>query len=130
MRTEVINYLKTQNLNGLATSTDLPFDDSGVPLYTKNVKRIYVDNEQRTSEPFIQTLGGVNINNEATSVTIYFALDAKNLITSYDTVVNTVKGVKDITTVEGVHTRNAAVETEYLNDLLITQVTITFTRIS
>jgi hypothetical protein len=130
MRTEVIDYLKTQNLGGLATSTDLPFDDSGVPLYTKNVKRIYVDREQKNSEPLVQTLGGVNINNEATSVTISFATDAKTPLSSYDTVVSNIKGVKDITTVEGVHTRNATVETEYLNDLLITQITITFTRIS
>jgi len=130
MRTEVLDYLKTQNIGGLAISTDLPFDDSGVPLYTKNVKRIYVDREQRTSDPIIQTLGGVNINNEETSVTIFFALDAKTLLSTYDTVVSNIKGVKDITTVAGVHTRNASVETEYLNDLLITQITITFTRIS
>ena len=130
MRTEVLNYLQTQNLGGLGLSKDLPFDDSGVPLYTKNAKRIYVDREQKTSEPVVQTLGGVNINNEATSVTISFATDAKTPLSTYDTVVSTIKQGKDITTVDGVHTRNATVETEYLNDLLITQITITLTRIS
>lgn len=130
MRAETIAYLQTQNLEGLAISTDLPFDESNTPLYTKNIKRIYVDREQFSSEPVIQTLGGVNINNETTSVTVFFAVDAKTPLTSYNTVVSTIKGVKDITTVAGVHTRSATVETEYQNDLLITQVVITFTRIS
>lgn len=129
MRTEVIDYLKTQNLGGLAISNDLPFDDSGVPLYTKNVKRIYVDRVQYSSEPVIQTLSGHTINNEQTSVTIFFVLDAKTLLASYESVISIITRVKDITTVQGVHTRNATVETEYLNDLLVTQITITFTRI-
>lgn len=130
MRTEVVDYLKTQNLGGLAISNDLPFDDSGVPLYIKNVKRIYVDKEQRTSNPVIQTLGGVNINNLESTVTIYFAVDAKTQLSTYDTVISTLQGVKDITTVQGVHTRNATIETEYVDDLLITQVAITFISIN
>lgn len=130
MRTDVINYLKTQTLSGLSISTDLPFDDSGVPLYTKNVKTVYVNSEQVTSEPIIQTLSGVNINNEATSVTIYFTVDAKTLITNYDSIVNILKSVKDNVSIDGVNNRTAEVATEYVNDLLITQTTITLTKIA
>jgi biopolymer transport protein ExbD len=130
MRTEVINYLKTQNLGSIAVSSDLPFDDSGVPLYTKNAKKVYVDNRQITTDPLVQTLGGVNILNESHSVDIFFAVDAKTLITNYDTVVNTIRTVKDNVTLNGAHTRTADVATEYVNDLLITQITITLTKIA
>lgn len=130
MRTEVLDYLKTQNLGSLGVTNDLPFDDSGVPLYTKNVKRVYVDAEQVATDPIIQTLGGVNIYNEGTSVAIYFAVDAKTLITNYNTVVNTIKTVKDNVSIDGVHSRLADVATEYVNDLLITQITITLTKIA
>lgn len=130
MRTQVLDYLKTQNLGSLSVTNDLPFDDSGVPLYTKNVKKAYVDTTQVTSEPIIQTLNGVNINNENSSVAIYFALDAKTLITNYDTVVNTIKTVKDSVNIDGIHTRSAEVTTEYINDLLITEIIITLTKIA
>lgn len=130
MRAETIAYLQSQNLGGMTLSQDLPFDDSGVPLYLKNVRTVYVDQKQIANAPIVQTLGGVNINNEETSVIVYFALDAKNLITTYGTVVETIKAVKDSISLDGVHTRVAAVDTEYENDLLITQITITLTRIN
>lgn len=130
MRSEVLAYLKTQNLGSLAISNDLPFDDSGVALYLKNAKKVYVDSNQVASDPIIQTLGGVNINNEATSVTIYFAIDAKTLITNYDTIVSTLRSVKDNVSIDGVHTRTAEVSTEFVDDLLVTQTTITLTKIA
>lgn len=130
MRSEVLTYLKTQNLGSLAISNDLPFDDSGVPLYIKNVKKVYVGVDQVSVEPFIQTLGGVNISNEATSVTIYFAVDAKTLITNYDTIVSTLRGVKDNVSIDGIHSRTATVETEFVDDLLVTQTIITLTKIA
>lgn len=129
MRTQVIDYVKSLNFTGVSTSTDLPFDDSGVPLYIKNTKRIYVGKEQITSEPLIQTLGATTINNEATSVTVYFTVDAKQLIANYDTIVAGIKAAKDITTFTGVQSRVAEVSTEYQDDLLITSIDITLTRI-
>jgi hypothetical protein len=130
MRTQILAYLKTQNLGTLAISNDLPFDDSGVALYTKNVKKVYVDQQQVSNEPVLQTLGGVNINNQAASVTIYFAIDAKNLVPNYDTIVSTLQAVKDNVSIPNVHTRSADVSTEYVDDLLITTTTITLTKIA
>lgn len=130
MRTQVLDYLKTQNLGSLSVTNDLPFDDSGVPLYTKNAKKVYVNAKQVSSEPIIQTLNGVNINNEVASTSVYFAVDAKTLITNYDTVVNTIKTVKDNVNIDGIHTRSAEVVTEYVNDLLVTEITITLTKLA
>jgi len=130
MRADIITYLKTQNLGSLSMTDNLPFDDSGVPLYLKNAKKVYVNTDQIASEPIVQTLRGVNINNEATSVDIYFSVDAKTLITNYDTIVSTIRQVKDNVSIDGVHTRTAEVATEYVNDLLITTVTITLTKIA
>jgi|TARA_B110000977_G_scaffold143597_1_gene182340 hypothetical protein len=130
MRSETLTYLKTQNLGSLSISNDLPFDDSGSPLYLKNVKKVYVDSDQVSSDPIIQTLGGVNISNEATSVSVYFTVDAKTLITNYDTIVSTIKGVKDNVNIDGVHTRSSEISTEYVDDLLVTSVIITLTKIA
>ena len=130
MREEVITYLKTQSLGSLDLSENLPFDDSGVPLYLKNVKKVYVNSDQVAVDPIISTLNGVNISNEATSVTIYFAVDAKTLIKNYDTIVSTLRGVKDNVSIDGIHNRIAEVATEYVDDLLITQTTITLTKIA
>ena len=130
MRSDVLTYLKTQNLGSLSVSNDLPFDDSGAPLYLKNVKKVYVTSDQVSTDPVIQTLGGVNISNEATSVTIYFTVDAKTLITNYDTIVSTLRNVKDNVNIQGVHTRNAEVVTEFVDDLLVTSITITLTKIA
>lgn len=130
MRADIITYLKTQSLGSLSMTDNLPFDDSGVPLYLKNAKKVYVNTDQIESDPIVQTLGGVNINNEATSVDIYFSVDAKTLITNYDTIVSTIRQVKDNVSIDGVHTRTAEVATEYVNDLLITTITITLTKIA
>lgn len=130
MRSDVLAYLKTVNLGSLSITNDLPFDDSDTPLYLKNAKKVYVDAEQVSSEPVVQTLGGVNISNESTSVSIYFTVDAKTLITNYDTIVSTLRSVKDNVNIDGVHTRVSDVSTEYVNDLLVTQTTITLTKIA
>ena len=130
MRSDVLAYLKTVNLGSLSITNDLPFDDSGVALYLKNAKKVYVETDQVTSEPVVQTLGGVNISNESTSVSIYFTVDAKTLITNYDTIVSTLRSVKDNVNIDGVHTRTSEVSTEFVDDLLVTQTTITLTKIA
>lgn len=130
MRDDIINYVKSLNLNSVTVTTDLPFDDSGVALYLKNVKKIYIDREQITSEPIVQTLDAVTINNTTTSVSLYFTIDAKQVLSNYTDIVNGLKAAKDVTSFAGVNNRTAEVATEYLNDLLVTTVTITLTRIN
>lgn len=130
MRTEIVDYLLGENLGSFTVSQELPWDDNGQGLYLKNVKRVYVDLEQITNESFIATLGSLNIQSEVTSVTIYFASDAKQLPSNYGDVVEILKAAKNLTTIDGVFRRDAQVQTTFENDLQVTQVEIRFTKLT
>jgi hypothetical protein len=129
MRDEVLSFIKGLNLGTLAVANDLPFEDSGVPLYLKNARTIYVDRPQKTSETFIRTLGGGAFSSETTTISIYFSLDAKLLIANYDSIVDTLKTTKDVTTIQGINRREVDVQSEYQGDILLTQIDFRFTKL-
>lgn len=130
MRAEVIDYIGGLNLGGFILSQELPWEESGTPLFLKNLKKIYVDVVSYDTEPLIQTFSGLNINNETSTVRIYFSCDAKQLPANYDDVVTELKTVKDLTALEGFQTRQANVSTDIANDVLSTTVEVIFTKIS
>lgn len=130
MREQVIDAIKGLALTGYNVVTEVPYDDSGNPLFLKNPKRIYVDNTQTAQEPLILALNGLSINNTTTSVTVYFTVDAKNVPASYETTISSLKSIKDTIVFDGAVQRNIAVATSYAGDLLISEVEYTFTRIS
>lgn len=130
MRTEVIDYVQGLNLGTFTVSQELPYTESGQALYVKNPKRIYVDEEQITSEPIIQALDGLTVINEESTVTIYFSVDSKLVPANYDSVVTALKGARNITTVDGVIRRELDVSTGYDGDLLVTELAIRFNKIT
>lgn len=129
MRQEVLDYVQTLNLGTVTVSTELPWTDNDVPLYLKNLKKVYVDVETIAIEPIVTALDGLNISAETTSVRIYFANDAKVLLPNYTDIVNDLRLAKDITTVTGVQRRECAVSTAIDNDVLITELEVTFTKL-
>jgi len=130
MRQEVIDKIKQLNVSNIDTSSELPFDESGTPLYLKNPRRFYVDRTQFDSSPIIQTLGGKNISNTTTSVTVYFAVDAKNSPVNLEEVVNSLRGLEDTIELEGAHTRECTIVSDYVGDLLEYTVEYRLTRIN
>lgn len=130
MRTEVIDYISTLNLGGFILSQELPWEESGTALYLKNLKKIYVDVTRYDNEPIVQTLSGFTINNETSTVRIYFSCDAKQLPPNYDDIVSDLKSAKDITTIEGLQNRQVSVSTDLANDVLSTTVEIRFIKLS
>ena len=127
MRTEIITYIQGLNLGTFSVSTELPYTDSGQALYIKNPKRIYVDEEQIEAEPI---LNSSNVINEQESVTIYFSCDSKLLPANYDTLVTDLKAARNIDTVTNVFRRELDVSTGYDGDLLVTELTIRFNKIT
>lgn len=130
MRDEILEFCQALNLGTVTVSSELPWTDNNVPLYLKNLKKVYVDIDNVTSEPFITTLNGLNISNEVTSVRIYFANDAKVLLPNYSEVVANLKEAKDITTITGVQRRDVVVSTSIENDVLVTELEFRFTKLS
>ena len=129
MRQQLIDYIGTQNLGGFILSQELPFSSSGVPLYQKNAKRIYVDRTQFSNEPLIVTMDGTQIDSEIASVRVYFASDAKQLPPNYDTVVTSLRAGKDTATITGVSRRECIISSSFDEDLLITELEFRFTTI-
>lgn len=130
MRIEVLDYIGNLNLGGFILSQELPWEESGTPLFLKNLKKIYVDVVVYDTEPLIQTFSGLNINNETSTVRIYFSCDAKQLPANYDDVVNELKTVKDVSPEDGYQSRRVNVSTDIANDVLSTTVEVIFTKIS
>lgn len=130
MRTQVIDAIKGLAISGVNLSAELPFNESGVPMYLKNPKTLYVDRTQYTSVPIVQTLNGTNINNTTTSVTVYLAVDAKNPQAQLDTIIDSLRGLEDTIVLDGTHTRESTVSTDYSGDLLVVTVAYNLTRIN
>lgn len=130
MRTEIIDSIKALAFNGIKVTDELPYDESGVNLYIKNPKTLYVDRTQFESSPLIQVLGGANINNTTTSVSVYLAVDAKQPLNQLNTIIDGLRGIENTLVFEGAHTRESTVSTAYQNDLLVVTVDYRLTRIN
>lgn len=129
MRQQVLDYINTLSLGGFLLTEEIPWSDNDVPLYIKNLKKIYVDNTEYVSTPVIQTLSALSISNEETISKIYLANDAKTVPANYDILIADLQLAKDITTVEGVRTRECDVSVSYQDDVMITEIEIRLTRL-
>jgi hypothetical protein len=130
MRTELLDYIRALKLKNFNVSDELPFSNSGIVMYTKNVKRIYADLEQITMEPLIQLFGDYNIDSEVHSVRLYFSTDAKQLPSDYSTLVSQIRAAKNAPTEERFFRREVTNSTSFENDLMITEFEFRFTKIS
>ena len=128
VRDEVLSYLTSLKLKEFKVSSELPFEPNGTPLYLKNPKTIYVDAEQIVTEPFLQMFNET-IDQEITTVAIFLATDAKQLPRDYSTVVSQIRQAKEVA-VGTYFIRNSDLTTETINDLLITSVLITLSKIN
>ena len=129
MRAELLDYLKALKFKNYNVSDELPFSNSGTAMFAKNVKRIYLDLEQYTNEPFIQLFGDYNIDSEVTSVRLYFTTDAKQLPSDYSTLMNQLRSAKNVPTSEKYFRREVTNSTSFDNDLMLTEVEYRFTKI-
>ena len=130
MREQVIQKIRDLAIANIDVTSELPFDESGTPLYLKNPRRFYIDRTQFDSTPLYQTLGGKNISNTTTTVTVYFAVDAKNSPVNLDTVIDSLRGLEDTIVLEGAHTRECTILSDYEGDLLVHTVEYRLTRIN
>ena len=130
MREDILSYIKTLSLGSFTVSDELPRDDSGIALYLKNPKKLYVDIGQVEATPLIQTLSGFDVHTESTTVSVYFTADAKTLPANYSSLTQSLRLGKDIQQAKGFNNRSVDVQTEYDADMLITRIDYTFSKIT
>ena len=129
MRAELLAYLKSQKFQNFNVSEELPFTSSNTALYLKNVKRIYLDVEQITVEPFLQVFGNP-VDAEVHSVRLYFTTDAKQLPSDYNTVVSQIRSGKAIQVEDKFFRREVTSQTTFENDLMVTEFEFRFTKLN
>ncbi len=131
MRQQLLDAIRTLAPNGVTVSSELPYEGNQQARYLKNPKTLYVDRDTIDSTPAIQTLDrSVSLNQETTRVSVFFTTDAKNLISSYDTIINKLRALKDTINVPGANFRECLVSTDYVGDLLITELEYRMTKLT
>lgn len=128
MRSDLLAYIKQLKLKNFSTSDELPFS-SGTDLYLKNPKRIYVDVEQVEMTAFIPLLNSPDIDQAVHTIKVYFATDAKQLPADYSQVVSLIRLGKDSISVPRGLGKDAVSSSEYVNDMLVTTIEFTFTKL-
>jgi hypothetical protein len=103
---------------GYAVASELPWDSNGEPLYVKNYKRIYVDQDQVSQEPLIDVLNGPGVVNQTTTVRAYITTDAKNVPSNLNNLINTISSARFVS-LAGATQRSTQVTTELDGDAQI-----------
>lgn len=129
MREEILDYLQSQNLGTVTVTREQPWSENGLPLYIKNLKKVYASEDSVEIVPLLATLDGLDIPSEVTSVTVYVACDAKQVPSNFSDVVQAIRTAKNITTIAGVNRRECDVTRSYENDVLVTELEFRFTKL-
>ena len=114
MRAELLSYLTTATSTAtIKTVSELPWNSAGEPLYLKNMKKFYLDEEQIEQSVLIPTLTGqTDVMSNLIRVRGYFAVDAKNQPSGLSTAITTILGAKDRTGVA-----NFGTESDYTTEI-------------
>ena len=129
MRELILAYLKQLKLKNFTVSDELPFSNSGTEVYFKNLRRIYVDMDQYEVTAFIPLLNSPDIDQEVITVKAYFTTDAKQASAEYSQIVQLIRLAKDSIVIPHGFRKDATSITEYKNDLMLTTVEYTFTKL-
>jgi hypothetical protein len=126
MRTEILAYLNANKITGFNPSVELPWDSNGTPLYVKNFKSIYVDQDQVSQEPLIDVLNGSGVVNQITTVRAYVTTDAKQVPSNLSALIAMISAARLTTGISGVTQRTTQVTTTLQNDAQITEFEFSF----
>jgi len=80
----------TSNVSGtsVTVSSELPWIQGDSPLYSINMKKFYLDEEQISKTVFIETLDDGKLYETETTMEGYLEVDAKNSLSDIDTVIS------------------------------------------
>ncbi|CAB4127953.1 hypothetical protein UFOVP109_12 [uncultured Caudovirales phage] len=131
MRDTILAHLRAnvRNLGSFRISDNLPWFDSGQPLYHHNKKHIYVDTANSQQQPVIDTFNLAGTVTEITTVSVYFANDAKKLPSEYSQVVDVIKGARLASGTETYIQRTVSVTNSYVGDDLVTHAEFNFRKL-
>jgi hypothetical protein len=100
MRAELLTAITAavSTLTQFAVSTELPWSQGNLPLYRKNMKKIYVDRDDREQTILYPVFVGQDVYDYLLTTRVYVAVDAKNPPSQLDSVITKIISAKDTTT--------------------------------
>lgn len=105
-------------------SSELPFVAGGTPLHIKNMKVVYLDEEQVEVTEFIPTLDNRTIFQSETIIRAYVAVDAKNKPSQTDNMLSAIEAAKSV--IAPVVSVETAQSTEIQDDIIIYSIEYRF----
>jgi hypothetical protein len=123
MRQQLLSAITTatSTLTQFAVSQELPWQQNGLPLFRKNMKKIYVDRSEQVQDTIIPTLDNNNVLTNDLSCLVYVAVDAKNPPSQLDNLISNILVCKDRTGIV-----NFIAESDYTLDKQEDVLTYTF----
>tara|TARA_R110000868_G_scaffold69724_4_gene204915 strand:- start:1677 stop:2075 length:399 start_codon:yes stop_codon:yes gene_type:complete len=123
MRSQLLSAITTavSTLTQFAVSTELPWEQNGIPLFRKNMKKIYVDSSIVEQTTLFPVLNGAEVFQNDLITEVYLAVDAKNPPSQLDSVVTKILSCKSTTGVV-----NFSNESDYTVDKQEDVLTYTF----
>ena len=99
MRSGLIAAITTacSTLTQFTVSSELPWNASAEPLYSKNMKKIYVDATVIEQSPLIELLNATSIQQNLYTTRAYVTVDAKNTPTQLDQLITNIQTAKSKT---------------------------------
>tara|TARA_R100000734_G_C3313538_1_gene104852 strand:+ start:1367 stop:1753 length:387 start_codon:yes stop_codon:yes gene_type:complete len=128
MRDKVMDYIVAAPLQRYNFSRELPYIENGTPLHLKRPLTIFVDEEDLNVSSLFRSLDGNNIDIKETRLDIIFANDAKNTPNNYGALITYLLAAKDVE--KGFNSTDSTISTEIVDDLQVTTVELTFTKIA
>lgn len=126
IRTDLINAitLDTQG-SSLKVVSELPFDASGIPVYEKNKKTVYVSAQEQELTQLYRTLDQGDVYQADIRITVYFTIDAKNTPSDLDDLVDQMLTRKDL--VPNVQDSGSELITDIADDYITYEITYNYT---
>jgi|TARA_R110000803_G_scaffold40893_1_gene88091 hypothetical protein len=131
MRDTLLTFLTTA-ITGtdFSVTQELPYNGDGAPLFLKNLKKVYVDQDQTSQDPLLDVLDASGqVVAETVTNTVTVVVDAKVLPSGYATLVSQIKSARLDPAITGFQQKSTDVSTEYNTDRLVTEFVFNFTKL-
>jgi hypothetical protein len=119
VRQELLTQISTNisAYTNFGVSTEIPWNSGDVPLYTSNMKTVYVDVEQVEFSELYPVVNGNNVDQTDTVITVFVSVDAKNAPANLSSVLSGIRSAKDLTTVDGIISRTVDMTSDIEDDV-------------
>lgn len=114
--TLITNLANTLTGSNVSVSSELPWNNSGTPLYINNKKKLYIDEDNIAKTELFPVLDNNDVFQTETTVQAFVTVDAKTQPGDMDTIVSTILAGKDGITGQTIRECevNTEIETDYI----------------